>query len=107
MLFSLFGLLVLFLLPDLSGKNEVRPKQNPNFVDSEEELLELRPVEWSKEWYYVNTGKQSVGPVSMSTLVKLWKAGQIQLATLVWSEGMDGWKKIEDLRSLKTCLDKD
>ncbi|CCB86864.1 MULTISPECIES: DUF4339 domain-containing protein [Parachlamydia] len=105
MLFSLLGLLVLFLLPDLSKKKQAE-QESDSTSSSEEELLDVHPVEWSKDWFYVDVNKKSVGPVSMPVLIDLWKAEKIRLSTLVWSEGMTGWEKIEDLRSLMTCLEK-
>ena len=43
------------------------------------------------DWYYVENGQQA-GPVSDSQVENLLKAGRIAPSTLVWHEGMDGWK---------------
>jgi len=42
-------------------------------------------------WYYVDAGKQA-GPVDDAQLETLARAGQIQMDTLVWREGLAEWQ---------------
>jgi TM2 domain-containing membrane protein YozV len=42
-------------------------------------------------WYYLVNNKQ-VGPVSTAALAAMIQAGQINLNTMVWQKGSDGWK---------------
>ena len=48
------------------------------------------------DWHYDNGG-QAVGPVGDSELQALVAAGRIGAATLLWTDGMDGWKPARDL----------
>jgi uncharacterized membrane protein YhaH (DUF805 family) len=45
-----------------------------------------------EDWYYAKNGEQH-GPVSRTNLVDLFKSGEIQRSTLVWTSGMDEWKR--------------
>jgi len=42
------------------------------------------------QWYYALSG-QRVGPVDESSLMRLVAGGQVQMQTLVWTEGMAEW----------------
>src|SRR5439155_18333693 len=44
-------------------------------------------------WYYVNAG-QHAGPVDDGQLEGLVRAGQVQMDTLVWHEGMAQWQAL-------------
>ncbi len=42
-------------------------------------------------WYFLR-GQETVGPLSRESLLQSHRSGQVLLETLVWSEGMEGWK---------------
>jgi uncharacterized RDD family membrane protein YckC len=47
-------------------------------------------------WYYVENGRQA-GPVPEETLLALIRGGTVRLDTLLWREGMEEWKALQDL----------
>jgi uncharacterized RDD family membrane protein YckC len=49
-------------------------------------------------WYYAESGQQA-GPVEDAQLDELLRSGRIQPETLVWREGMAGWKPYNQVRS--------
>lgn len=59
---------------------------------SDPALRSLRAAPGSDaSWYYLVQGQQ-VGPVPTAALAAMMQAEQINLNTLVWRNGMDGWK---------------
>jgi len=48
------------------------------------------------DWYYAKNGEQH-GPVSKIKLVGLFESGELKDSTLVWTSGMDEWKRADDL----------
>lgn len=51
------------------------------------------------EWWFAENEKKT-GPVSEAELRRLIQMGKIKLSTMVWQEGMDGWKPIEKVSAL-------
>lgn len=49
------------------------------------------------DWYYVENGRR-IGPISESTMDILVRAGAIGGGTLVWREGMAGWRPYAEVR---------
>ncbi|MDG2123901.1 MAG: RDD family protein [Verrucomicrobiales bacterium] len=43
------------------------------------------------EWFYAS-GKEQMGPVDSARLEALARSGEVTAETLVWREGLDGWK---------------
>ena len=54
-------------------------------------------------WYYVD-GEERAGPVDYQELRRLFRNGRISGRTLVWSEGMEDWSRIEELGELHEGL---
>jgi hypothetical protein len=50
-------------------------------------------------WYYVLNGQQQ-GPVSQQTISEQIREGKLDSATLVWTDGLDGWKKASEVEGL-------
>ncbi len=48
------------------------------------------------EWYYSNDAEQQLGPVDDDTIKSLVSSGKIERGTMVWREGMEEWKQIEE-----------
>lgn len=53
----------------------------------------------AQEWYYTD-GERKVGPVSAKELKQAAVDGILQPTTLVWSEGMKGWKEARTIKGL-------
>ena len=45
-----------------------------------------------EDWYYAKNGEQH-GPISRTNLADLFKSGELQRSTLVWTSGMEEWKR--------------
>ena len=50
------------------------------------------------QWFYGENGQQA-GPIDESGLHALIASGQIGPATLLWREGLPGWRSLEQLRA--------
>lgn len=96
MLFGIFALLVLVILPPYV---EEEKKEKP-------EVVVTPPVEPAqqdpslKDWFYIDVEKQQQGPTSFPNLKQAWSEKKITPDTYVWSDGMDQWKQIKDLELL-------
>ncbi len=95
LLLGILGLLLLFLLPPVS-ESEV-----PDQKDSQE--IEISPVRL-QDWFYLTPDRVQIGPVSFDVLQAAWKESKIGPDSFVWSHGMEDWKKIAELSSLREAL---
>jgi len=110
MLLGLLGLILLFLLPNLESVGGKDQKQ----VNEQPPSSEPLPIEWptlepasaieNKEWFYLDAQRQTQGPISFRALKAAWGEGRLLGDSLVWSEGMDNWKKIQELAELSQAL---
>lgn len=50
------------------------------------------------QWFYGENGQQ-LGPIDESGLHALIASGQIGPATLLWREGLPGWRSLDQLRA--------
>lgn len=102
MLFGLLGILVLYCLPKPKEKEKVQadlpPIEKPSIVP----LV----IDAPKEWFFVDKSKTRHGPVDFSILKSKWTNQTIDPFTYVWSEGMQTWKKIEELPDILGQLTK-
>ena len=75
--------------------------ENPDYESEQQtagfEMHELLPDYIDKEWYYLDTNRQQQGPVQFDRLKATWRDGKLTSETFVWSEGMDNWKKVDEL----------
>ena len=44
-----------------------------------------------KQYFYIDSNNQQVGPISEDALMGLMKCGAISRQTLIWTEGLEGW----------------
>jgi len=90
MLLGLLGLLLLFILPPaVKTKDEKPPTTQP---EPQQTLPE-------KLWYYLDQQHAQHGPVPLSQLKDLMAKNELSAASYVWSEGMETWKKIGELKT--------
>ena len=53
-------------------------------------------------WYYLKPNQQeAVGPISIDELKHLYITRRVAKNTLIWTEGMQNWEKIEHAVSLQ------
>lgn len=114
--FGLLAMIALVLLPPLKSEEEMAiDERNKEIVErrekqvGEEEKLESAPdlqpqsVE-TKEWFYLDKSHQQQGPTSFFLINELWEGGDINVQTLVWTEGMPDWRKVGDVPDLHEVL---
>ena len=90
--FSLPGLLVLFILPRKKPKKEeVMVKEAEEAAPAPKNIL-IPPEGSHPFWYYLDQGNQQCGPMSFNALEKAWNEGKVTLNTYVWNEAMENWK---------------
>ena len=49
------------------------------------------------DWYYADAHNQQQGPVAAATLAGYYRDGIVNVATLVWREGLAGWVPLRDV----------
>lgn len=55
-------------------------------------------IDPDSSWHYAASESEGAqGPVPFSELIALWSEGNLDGNSLVWSQGMDDWSRIEDL----------
>ncbi len=100
-LFGVFGLIALFVLPPLNGKAVIKKKgnQEPQAPLSEvkPKLETVDPTHLSKLWYYLDNSNQQFGPMSLDALSKAWHEGTVNQTTYVWNDLMENWKRLEEV----------
>lgn len=100
MLFGVFSLIALFLMPMV--KPEEPQKRGSVTLVVEPEVVD--DAFSRKSWFYLDAQRKQEGPVPLAALQSLWKAKAIVDTTYVWCEGMENWKKIVDLPDLAERL---
>jgi hypothetical protein len=93
-LFGILGILAIFLIPGAKKKQQppILPQVTPQpYIDG--------PLD--RFWYYLDSGHQQQGPMSLDALTKAWKRGEIAPSTLVWHEELTDWKELQELIKLK------
>lgn len=98
MLLGVIALLLLFFLPQL--EQEVVLEEGPVFRSTEESEMPLG----LRYWYFVNENGQPEGPLPFHRLRDLYSRGKISTVSLIWSEGMSEWKKIDTQDELQRAL---
>ncbi len=54
----------------------------------------------TKSWFYLDEQHNTLGPQTLDQLKELFNEEKISLKTYVWCEGMQGWKRINELPEL-------
>ncbi len=88
-LFGIFGLILLYIVPTFSKKEEKPVFQTPKAVE--------RGDAWIHMWYYLDPTHKQMGPFEFPEFIKRVKEKKVAKETLVWSEGMKEWKRLSDL----------
>lgn len=99
---GLIGLIILFFLPQLEKKPAVSfSALAPQKPAPLEIALEAPAISAIADWYFIDSDKKTIGPISQDLLEDKWKSGAINANTYVWNDQMSDWKKIQDMPSLK------
>lgn len=114
--FGLLAILALVLLPAVKSEEEQAiDERNQAIIDmrekqvEEQEKIENAPDQQpqsveAKDWFYLDKEHKQQGPASFYLINELWEGGDINVQTLVWTEGMPEWKKIADVSDLHEVL---
>jgi len=111
MLLGILGLLILVLLPSLNseGRSDVKPELSTDepkvqllSPSSSEPIIEKDFM--IKEWFCLDKARQQQGPMRFDALKSLWGEGKIDNFSFVWCEGMENWKRIQELPDLDEAL---
>lgn len=103
-LFGLFSLILLWLLPPqtaakpataaaspVTGSLSKTPEKNQMPTPLSAKSYTLAP------YWYVAIGQEQQGPLHFDQLQELWHCHNITSDTLVWMDGMPEWQKIAQL----------
>lgn len=105
-LLGIFAPILLMILKPVG----VTVSQDKVVEENEEEKLELIPQNTSandfgnKVWFYIDPSHQQQGPIYFAQLKALWSDAKIQPSTYVWCEGMQDWKRIQELPGFLEAL---
>lgn len=94
MVFGVFGLLTLLLLPGPMRKHE---PEKAAVTPAPSQPSTLPDDIQGKFWYYLDNEHQQQGPVSFDKLKDTWQKQEISEQTFIWNESLDGWKKIKEI----------
>lgn len=101
LLFGLFGLIFLFLLPKLNKEENAQTKlEIPTKVETENHSLFSK----NSEWYYLNKEHQQTGPITFEALIEMWDKMLLSKESYVWCLGMAEWKKVSELPYLEVSI---
>jgi hypothetical protein len=110
MLLGILAPLLLLLLPNLT-EQEDKPLQDIE-ENEDQKLARLEPTPPPpeenynlKEWFFLNDQGVQNGPMGFHMLKQAWKEGVLFGHSYVWSEGMSGWKRIEEMPDFEEQLD--
>lgn len=121
-LFSIFGLITLLVLPKvaLDSENNRTDKidlKNQSSQDSTSETLLSLPVldplgisPSTKhlaldQWFYMDRYWQVSGPWDLAELARQWKQGHIPVETFFWNPHLEQWSSINQIEGLKQRLE--
>lgn len=95
MLLGLVGLLILFFLPQIEQK--VMPEDSLPEPQVPLQGGGLQESVRFKEWFYLDQAHTQQGPISFLALERLIDQGELLGTSLIWSEGMEGWRPVETI----------
>ncbi len=96
MLFGIFGILALYLLP--SKRNIAGPIPIGVNIKKDPTIKE------QNFWYYLDNEKTQYGPMSFTGLKDALLEGKVSSTTYVWNDTMDEWKKFKEIPICATLL---
>lgn len=118
MFLGILAMLLVVILPPAKSEEESEADQrNKEIIErrerqvEEQEKIESAPdlepqsIE-TKEWFYLDKERKQQGPFSFYVINELWEGGTLNTHTLVWTEGMPEWKKIQEIPDLNEILER-
>ena len=104
--FGWLGFVVVYFLP--KQEEVLKQREEELSKDQKKEALRMEKIEPVKEeshsqepsWFYLDKEHKQHGPVLAAIIENLWKKQEIVPTTFVWKEGMQDWKRVEELSDL-------
>lgn len=93
-LFGLFALGTLFVLP---VRRSMAAAPVASAAAPVPLLQVIEPVLADRLWYYLDHERQQCGPMSFDALGKAWNEGKLHVHSLVWNDGLENWKRFEEV----------
>lgn len=103
MLLGFLGLLLVFLLPPV-GEEPPPEEAEYAFLEQKNDSSKRSHEYLINDWYYYDQEQKRQGPIRFEHLQNLWRDGVITNHTFVWSEGMERWRKLEEVQNVFTHL---
>lgn len=97
--FGVFALIALFVLKPLNVE-EVAEKAETGPSPASLQDEECR----QKEWFYLDGERTQLGPVPFDKIGELFRAGTLTSRSFIWCEGMQKWRRIEELPEVNSLL---
>ena len=82
--------------PQMGGQQQVQTQANPGGMMPP-------PMPVAVQYFYAVNGAQQ-GPVTIDQLKSLFANRTINKVSLVWKQGMSGWKALQEVEELKSFL---
>lgn len=114
-LFGIFGFIILLLLP-LFTKFTYNRQTNQRIIAAKKtistENVPCMPVEENPSikqtpWFYLDNTHTSIGPISFTELLNLWRSQVVSTKSYVWQETMSAWEKVQNLPYLRELLEQE
>ena len=97
--FGIFALIALFVLKPLNVE-EAPSKPKDEAPPASPQTEECR----QKEWFYLDGERTQLGPIPFDNIEELFRAGTLTSRSFLWREGMEKWRRIEDLPEVNALL---
>lgn len=96
---GILAFIALFLFP----KRQVRPLHPKEPLPfSPPNLTILKTDHVGKLWYFIDTEKRQLGPMSFEALNTAWREGKVTEKTFVWNEAMENWHPLKEVLKAPT-----
>lgn len=74
-----------------------QPASSAQAFDQSAKASETSAQAPQEYWFYLDPNHNQVGPVSQTSLLELLRSNNIAPDTYIWKQGMDSWKKLEEV----------
>lgn len=92
LLFGVLGLVGLFVIPEQGEKPEAAEPQSPPEL--------VLPFGYKrKDWFYLTSEGEQIGPLPFELLQQNWSEGNILEQTYIWCDGMKSWLTLGEIRA--------
>lgn len=94
-------LVLYFLPPKKRYATQPMTKPKPKMTAPSGLDISSQPKDY-RLWYYLDENKQAIGPMTGQRLKGILKENTITPTSYVWSDHMENWKRLSEIRELQT-----